>query len=137
VTSEQKRRAAAVDEFGELERQRAEFAPSAARHAALREEIASWVADEPPDQEFVFEGQRYLVHVGPKTLEREIRDMPRLFKILGLKRFLALCRFPLAAIDQHVPPAEHPAVVRQDHTGSRKVKAVAKPLPFPPGKRAA
>jgi hypothetical protein len=121
-----KQRSAIIDEYGELDRRIAEFKPICDRAAALKKEIVSWFERESADQSFVAEGLRYTVQISPKAVERRIVDMAKLFLRIGKAKFLELCRFPLAAIDQHIPAENHSEFLLSERSGNRSVKAVAK-----------
>lgn len=125
-----KQRVAIIDRFGELKRRVAEFKPTSDEAAKLEKEIASWYEDEPADEAFVAAGNSYTVQIGPKALERRITDMPRVLTIVGKSRFLEICRFPLAAVDQHIPATQVPDVLSSERSGNRTVKAVAKVTPI-------
>jgi hypothetical protein len=129
VAPSEKQRIVIIDRYGELRRKVAEFKPVSDEAGKLEKEIASWYSDEPAGETFVEAGKSYTVQVGKKSLERTVTDMPKLSAILGLDRFLQLCRFPLAAIDQHLPPSQIPEVLLSERSGERAVKAVAKSSP--------
>ncbi len=72
LAQEQARRLAIVDEFGELERQIAEFKPKTERHKALKEQILSWYADLDGAATAQAEGRRYSVQIGTRQNQRTI-----------------------------------------------------------------
>lgn len=125
-----KQRAAVIDRYGELKRRAAEFKPTSDEAAKLGKEIASWYDDEPADEAFVAAGNSYTVQIGQKAIERRITDMPRVLTIVGKSRFMQLCGFPLAAVDQHIAATQIPDVLSSERSGDRTVKAVAKVTPI-------
>ncbi|MDZ4796592.1 MAG: hypothetical protein SGI92_00410 [Bryobacteraceae bacterium] len=117
---------ALIDEYGELERRLAEFKPVADRAAAVKKALSSLGDSHPADQPLALEGAHYTVHLSPKAIERKVFDIDKLWATIGKSKFLQFCRFPLAAIDQHVASSLHPAFLLAEHSGNRTVKAVAK-----------
>ena len=117
---------ALLDEFGEVQRQVDAFAPTAAKHKRLRDEIESYYADKDPEQEFTVSGLRYEVQIGPRAKQRTFtaRGMALLYRLLGKPKFLEWCKFGLTDLDRLVPG--HTGIVVEERTGSRKIKAVAK-----------
>jgi hypothetical protein len=121
------RQQASVDEYGELKRQIDAFRPVVIRAKALEDLIESWYAGSPAEESFLAEGKRYLAQIGPRSMERKIVRMDRLYRKLGLKRFLAACTFRLGDVDRLVPKAEHPEFLSEGRTGRRPVDPVALP----------
>jgi hypothetical protein len=110
-----------VDEYGELSRRIDEFRPVVARQKKLKDTIAGWFAGQPEDTHEV-EGKLYRVQVGPCALERKIVSMRRLYRLLGVTKFLEWCTFPLAALDKLVTDQDD--IVEISQTGPRSVKSV-------------
>lgn len=119
-------RAAIIDEYGELQRRVDEFRPVAERCAMLARTIASWYADEPPEESFVEEGRRYSVQISPRTVKRTIVNMAKLYALVGKAKFLEMATVTLSAVDKHVAAPLHSKFIRAEMTGERRVKAVAK-----------
>lgn len=119
MTNEQLRQCA--DEFGELSRQKAAFAPVETRLKKLKEIFAEEYADQPGEM-CEIEGRIYRVQITPCALERKITNMRRLYRLLGVSKFLEWCTFPLSAVDRLT--ADQSSFVETTQTGPRKVTAV-------------
>ena len=115
-----------IDEFGLLSQQMEAFKPTEERHKQLRAQIAAWWDDQPANQAFLEEGERFTLEISERAHTRTITNMGKLFRMLGQKLFLKLCKFPLAAVDTNVPEVEHKAFLEENQDGSRKLKTVAK-----------
>jgi hypothetical protein len=115
---------AIVDEFGELQRQIANWQPKLDRFQELRKIIESWFAADVADESHTWDGKLYRVVVSARAKRRTIVGMGKLFKALGSKLFLEWCSFPLTALDNlHVDPT---GIIVEERSGSRTVKAVLK-----------
>ncbi len=129
LAQEQARRLAIVDEFGELERQIAEFKPKTERHKALKEQILSWYADLDGAATAQAEGRRYSVQIGTRQNQRTItkpwKAWALLRRAIGLDQVMELVTIPLAAIDRYIPAEQHAWILSEARTGARKVVAVA------------
>ncbi len=110
-----------VDEFGELSRRVTEFAPVAARHKQLKELISSWFEDS-PSEPCSAQGKLYRVDLGPRSNERKITNMRKLYRLIGVSKFLDWCTFPLSAVDRLTTDTS--SFLETTQTGPRKVTAV-------------
>jgi len=112
-----------IDEFGELSRRIAEMKPVADRVSALKRKILSYYSSLPNDQPAIAEGSRYTVQISPRAVVRSISSMSQVFKLLGVRRFLAACRFPLSEFDRLIGDK---SLLREERTGERTLRAVPK-----------
>lgn len=133
---------AIVDEFGEIDRLVKAFAPTLRRHEELKKQIQSLAADKPAEVDVSLDGRLYQVQISARKLERKIVDVPRVFVMLGKKRFLELCSMTLKALESAITPDRFAEIVVEDRTGSRTITAVAKASPavldpMPPAKASA
>jgi len=115
-----------IDEFGRLQQQVDAHKPAKARHAAIREQLLATYASAPPLQPYIEEGLEFTVLISERATERIITNMAKLLKMLGVRLFLKSCKFPLGAVDQAVPKAEHKLFLIEGPTGERRLKAVPK-----------
>lgn len=115
-------RIAIVDEFGELERQKAEFKPVQDRASQLLDIIRHWFLGSDANTAAVVSGKRWSAQVGPAASVATI-DKSRLFRILGKDRFLEICSIPVSAVEA-LPFDLVKGCVSKDRTGKRPVKAV-------------
>jgi hypothetical protein len=130
LTDTQTQREAICDEFGELKRKEAEFSPTATRLKILRDVIAGWVPiDHPADEGSSFCGKLYTVNVSMRQNERTPSSMAKLLAFLGPKKFFALCKVGIGALEDLLGKAVAATWLSEDRTGSRHVTAVAKARP--------
>jgi hypothetical protein len=121
-------RAALIDEYGDIERLRREFAPTEKRYEQLREEIKSWFEASPADKEFIEKGARYQLTVSMRANAR-IVDIAAVYKKLGLKKFLRACSVTLKALAEFLTEPEIDALASSGRTGARSY--VSTPLGLP------
>jgi hypothetical protein len=122
-------RIAIVDEFGDLSELFDRFAPQSQRMNLLRDEMASWYRDAEPGKNFVVRGTRYEVQIGVREYRRKIVHMVKLFTILGKAQFLALCTFPLKALEDTVSPRDQALIIEKERSGPRSIRSI--PLKAP------
>lgn len=115
-----------IDEFGRLSQKVEAHKPDKARHALVREILAAGYEFEPNSQPFIEEGLEFTLSVSACANERTITSMAKLLKLLGQRLFLKFCKFPLSAVDASVPASEHSQFLKEEATGPRTFKAVAK-----------
>jgi len=123
---EPKSRALLIDEFGELYRQISLLAP---RHAALKKEINGWFETSPAAEPVTVEGTLYRLSLTPKRLSRCIRSMPKLFKLLGVRRFLQFADFPIGEAEKFIAKDRFDEYVQSERSGARSITAT--PLSTP------
>lgn len=127
---------AMLDEFGELKRQEAAFAKSKSRLEILRKNIAGCVPpNHPADQPVTFSGRLYDVNVSTQQNQRRVKSYPRLFKLLGWKRFssvLAKLSGWVTALEAELGEEQAAAHFTEERTGPRTITAVAKASPAAP-----
>lgn len=130
--NQQPDRAALVDEFGELSRQVAEFAPTQRRLEQLRVIIAGWYADADAAKEWRVDGQVWALHVGMRERRRRITDMQRLYKVLGRDTFLRLASIAMDKLELQLSEEHLAGLVVAERTGPRRIAAVLRAPPAPP-----
>jgi hypothetical protein len=118
--------AAIVDEFGQLEVKLDAMKKLVDRRNELRDVILGWYENSDRDRIIRAEGKMFDVEVSACAIERTITNMPALFRRLGQKMFLELCKFSLAKLDEYIAPVEQSPFVTSAQTGPRRVKAIAK-----------
>ena len=110
-----------IDEYGELSRRVSSFAPVLAQQKKLKETIASWYEDQ-PDSPCEADGKLYRVQISPCATERKITNMRRLYRLIGVGKFLDWCTFPLSAVDRLT--SDQSSFIESTQTGPRKITAV-------------
>jgi hypothetical protein len=96
------------------------------RHEQLREIIGGWYAAGDPAASFDEEGKQFSLHIGPKARKRTVADLAKLYKQVGVQKFLGLVTVQLEKLDRVIPPAEQTGLVSSDRTGNRSIQAIAK-----------
>lgn len=109
-------KAALIDEFGDVERLRREFAPTERRYQQLRDEIAGWCPD--PEKEYVEKGHRYELLISRRDEQRKV-DVKAAQKKLGLTKFLKACSLTMKALEAFLPKPEIEALTTKARTGPR------------------
>jgi hypothetical protein len=115
-----------VDEFGALNAELEPIRPKQRRFDCLAKTIRSWYADLPGNQSYTLEGDKFVVIISPKENKRRILDMTAVWKLLGVKRFLAFCSFSLDALEANATATEVSKLVTSDQTGPRSLSVAAK-----------
>jgi hypothetical protein len=116
-------RANLIDEFGDVCRRRADFAPIEKRHGQLAAEIKTWYEEEDPEKVFVEKGARYQLDVSVRANVTAINNRA-VYRILGIAKFLEACSLTLTALRKYMTTPEVDAVSSQERTGSRSYTAV-------------
>lgn len=119
-------RVAWIDEYGELSRQIAELKPAVDRHKQLGILIQMWCEAVPAAQPTLFEGQRYTLQISPRENQTKIISIRKVYRALGVTKFLDLCSITLKALRENLPTEKYEKLVDTDRTGPRAIKAVAK-----------
>ena len=119
-------RSALVDEFGRIQSKLGAMKALERRHEQLREVINGWYASADPEVSFNEEGKDFGLHIGPRARKRVVADLAKLHTQLGVKRFLGLVTVSLEKLDRLIAPADQEGLVREDRTGSRQIRAIAK-----------
>lgn len=119
-------RADLVDEFGELDRQIAAFAPTKKRHEQLQGIIRSWFADHPSESPATVSGHVYTVQVSPRGEERyfSLKAKLQIFKRLGKEKALELFSITLKAVEESLGRGDMEMLVSKANSGSRKLVPV-------------
>jgi hypothetical protein len=123
-------RAAIVDEYGELKRLEAAFKPTERRLETLRKTIQSWYATEPAEKEFVVEGKKFSVTISAREWEKKV-DPKRLYKAVGIRRFLELVSITLEALKTAGLQKLEILCVDQKQTGKRRLTPTPKAAVIP------
>lgn len=114
-----------VDEMGDLERELAPFKLKTARLEALRKSLRDSFRMQAPSGTFEVAGTRFLALVGPCGAQRLV-NVAALFKLVGLKRFLAMAAVSLKALAENENTDVGLAVIETSDTGPRTVNVLAK-----------
>jgi hypothetical protein len=121
------------DEYGRLDLAEQQKTPGQERMATLKKHIITLAEAEPANAPVTYDGEQFFLQLTARSNEREITDLGKVYKFvvakLGLKAFLDLCTFPLAAVDAHIPEARRKEFVSEAQIGTRRVKAVLRALP--------
>ena len=117
-----------IDEFGELDRQVKQFAPTAKRHEAIAKEIRSWYVNHPAEQGALAEGTLYEVQVSARGEERQfsLKAKLQILKELGRAKAMALFTITLKAAEEALGAARVAQLVQLERTASRKLVVVAR-----------
>jgi hypothetical protein len=111
-----------IDEFAELS-ERINWR-EVRRHEVLASQIRKWHADSDPSQGFTEYGNKSLVTLSPRSMQRKITSMPKLFTLLGRGVFLRHCNFALNQAEELLSGAEMSQITEVEQTGPRKLEAV-------------
>lgn len=114
-----------ADELGALDRELTPYEPKIARREALRKAIRAHYADAAAEQPFIAEGDRFVVHVGPRAQERSI-DYVRLWKLTSVNVMRKIATVTLKALEAAVTCQTFEAVVSSAATGTRSLKIFEK-----------
>lgn len=114
-------RAAIVDEWARL----GGSIPweSVRRHEALGKLIRKWYEGQDAQAGFTVMGNHFRIAVGPRTFERRVKSMAKLFGILGRKLFLEKCAFGLGVLEDLLPGSDVEALTVREQTGYRPLEA--------------
>lgn len=117
-----------ADELGALQKEYdlalAPFEHKLPRMKALREALQA-ACTAPSDKEWITEGARFGVRLGPRAAQRSI-DIPALVKKIGAAVFTKFATCTLRALEDHVPVDVVALVVSEDQTGPRKLTTFEK-----------
>lgn len=127
-TSQESDRESIIDEFGKLDAMVTAFSPTKTRHEKLAKQIRAWYPDEilPADQALTCSGTACDVLIGMRGEERHIVSMRRVFKLLGMAKFLELCKIALNALEEALGAEAVEGLVAWKRTGPRKLTVMAK-----------
>jgi hypothetical protein len=78
------------------------------------------------NEQVTFEVENGAVAFSPKTFERKISDMPKVFDLLGKENFIKLSKITMTDLDKYLAVGEQEACVKKDLTGARKISVVPK-----------
>lgn len=100
--------------------------PNAQRFGELATELVARQAGKPAAEQIIVEGERYIVPISPRENKRTVTKPVALYrrlKKLGEKKFLALYKITLGAIDKAIPDAKERArYVKEERTGPREIR---------------
>jgi hypothetical protein len=117
-------RAKLIDEYGELCRQLDEIKPVILRHKELGSMLQSWYVDAPADQPATAQGRLYTLQISPRDNQTTITDIRKVYRVLGVSRFLELCSITLKAVKENVTPKVYEGLIETHRTGFRTLKTV-------------
>lgn len=117
-----------VDEFGELDRQVKQFAPTVNRHKAIAEQIRGWYTSHPAASGALAPGTLYEIQVGERGEERQFSPKAKatIFRELGKAAAMSLFNITLKAAEAALGEERVAELVTLERTGSRKLVVVAK-----------
>lgn len=117
-------RATLIDEYGELCRQMDEMKPVIARYKELGSMLQSWYVDTPADQSVTAQGRLYSLQISPRDNQTTIKDIRKVYRVLGVAKFLKLCSITLKAVKENVDAGVYEGLVETHRTGFRTLKTV-------------
>jgi hypothetical protein len=123
-SSQQRAISALVDQLGHLDLEIAALKEKQAEASLLRAELVARLGLE-ATQALSVNGQQFVAQIGEQQMKRKITDMPRLFAILGKRKFVEHCSFPLGALDKLTNPLERKEILEQERNGARSWKTFA------------
>ncbi len=110
--------ASLIDEFGDLQKLRDEFAPTEALYQKRYKELKDLLAAAPPEATFVESGERWTLDISARRFERTV-DVKRVRKRLGVELFLRVCSVSMKALESYLLKPEIEALTSSAQTGSR------------------
>src|SRR5260370_16159717 len=121
-------RAQIIDEFGELDRRMAEFAPLSRRYKALQDQIRGWYEIHPAGAPATASGALYDVQIHPRSNERffSLKAKARIFTKLGNTRTIVLFSVTLKTVEEAFTKEKFDALVSSAPTRPRTPVAVFK-----------
>ena len=118
-----------IDNFGELDRQIKQFAPTLKKYEELKVIIKSWYVTHPDEQPAFGDGHLYTLMVSPCEMEAT-PDKRVIWKTLGAKLAVAICTVTQKAAKQALESLgksdQFEQCFTQARTGSRKLSVVAR-----------
>ena len=111
---------AIIDELGRLDDEITIFSPKIARAASLRKILQGYCVNDPADEKCTLEGNHYAAVLSAKARKHVIRNMQKLYKLLGLKTFLEYCDFPLKNLERL--NVDTTGIVVEERIGPRAVQ---------------
>lgn len=121
------------DEYGRLDLAEQQKTPEQKRLEVLKKTIQLMAESHPANEPLTYDGSQFFLQLTEKENQRRIVDLKAVYKYIcaknGLERFLELCSFSLAALENNVPEEKLSAFIRSEQTGSRRIKAVLRSIP--------
>lgn len=100
----------------ELE-QRAELVKSAnQRLKKLRGQLDELYESSPAEETFIENAGTHAVEIGKKGTQRKIKDMPKVYELMGKVQFFKLAKMDLKDIDSYLTPPERDEVLSSEPT---------------------
>lgn len=93
--------------------------PYTQEHKELELLILSWYQDKPAKEKFIAQGRTFKVAVKAQKLKRTVVNVPKLIKVLGLKRIAELWEPPLSLIEREIPEDKLPLYIKEERSGPR------------------
>ena len=118
--------ACTVEALGECQAKIVELRIHEARAKCLKALLIAACPEGSESEDVFMEGESFQVKILPRKLERTIRSMARVCKLMGGRRFLQLCKMNLATIDSELNAEQRKQVLRESRTGTRTVEVTAK-----------
>jgi hypothetical protein len=80
--------------------------------------------DTPADEPVVVQGRLYTLQLSARDNQTTIKDIRKVYRVLGVTKFLDLCTITLKAIKESVNPKVYEGLVETHRTGFRTLKTV-------------
>jgi hypothetical protein len=111
--------AALIDEFGYLAGLRDAFAPTERRFQKLRDQLRELTSDEGAEEEFTVSGERYILDISAKSIERKV-NLKAARRKLGVTLFMQCCSVTLSALSNFLAKPDVEALTLSERTGYRR-----------------
>ena len=121
--AEQQRRAALVDELGDLERRLLPFKLAHKRRTEVLAEIQTWAAEQAGEVAVNYRGERFVANVSARERRRH-PVLAKVFAAVGKLKFLAMCSVTLKAIEDTLPLDKREGLIVESLDGPRSVKVL-------------
>ncbi len=108
-----------VDEYGDLDKLRKDFAPTESKYQKAVARLKALVADADPAAEFRVRGSRYTLRISARGFER-VLDIPAVRKRLGALAFIEAATVTFAALKNYLLAPEIEKLTTTEQTGHRK-----------------
>jgi hypothetical protein len=116
-----------VDEYGRLDAELSPLKTKIRRMEELAKIIRAWHIDADPELCVSSSGDKFKVVLGPSGMQTHIKDMSKVFRILGREQFVALASITLRALEQKLNAAAIATLICKERTGSRRIDVYKTP----------
>ena len=108
-----------IDDFGDLKKLHDDFAPTEKLYNAARDQLNSYLENEPADTTYIEEGTRWTLDIGACGFVSSI-DLKVIQKLLGPRNFLKACTVTFKALEAFLLKPQIDALKTTEQTGPRK-----------------